>query len=121
MRPAFFYERNAWENLFDTEFACIREGSWVLILWWWILFVMKSMFCLFAGIREHPGRSRKRIWIAFGVVISSIGVKSTVGQILLGHDESGPMLGPKLLVGPRWREFHCLAALAFAWSIACGL
>ena len=28
--------------------------------------------------------------------------------ILLGHDESGPMLGLKSLVGPRWREFHCL-------------
>ena len=29
---------------------------------------------------------------------------------LLGHVESEPMLGLKLLVGPRWREFHCLAA-----------
>ena len=26
----------------------------------------------------------------------------------LGHAESEPMLGLKLLVGPRWREFHCL-------------
>ena len=31
-------------------------------------------------------------------------------QILLGLDESGLMLGLNLLVGPRWREFHCLAA-----------
>ena len=37
-------------------------------------------------------------------------VVGRVGQILLGHDESGPMSGLKLLVGPRWREFHCLAA-----------
>ena len=36
--------------------------------------------------------------------------KSVSWRILLGHDESGPMLGLKLLVGPRWREFHCLAA-----------
>ena len=34
----------------------------------------------------------------------------TFMAVLLGHDESGPMLGLKLLVGPRWREFHCLAA-----------
>ena len=27
-----------------------------------------------------------------------------VGQILLGHDESGQVLGLKLLVGPRWRR-----------------
>ena len=30
--------------------------------------------------------------------------------VLLGHDESGPMLGVKLLVDLRWREFHCFAA-----------
>ena len=30
--------------------------------------------------------------------------------VLLGHGESGQMLGLNLLVGPRWREFHCLAA-----------
>ena len=33
-----------------------------------------------------------------------------VGRILLGHDESGPLMALKLLVGPRWREFHCFAA-----------
>ena len=38
-------------------------------------------------------------------------------QILLGLDESGPMLGLKLLVGPRWREFHCLAAPPLSWWI----
>ena len=31
-------------------------------------------------------------------------------DVLRGHDESGPVLGLKLLVGPRWRGFHCLAA-----------
>ena len=31
-------------------------------------------------------------------------------HVLLGHGESGPVLGLKLLVGPRWREFHCFAA-----------
>ena len=30
--------------------------------------------------------------------------------VLRGHGESGRVLGLKLLVGPRWREFHCLAA-----------
>ena len=44
-----------------------------------------------------------------------------LGEILLGHDESGPMLGLKLLVGPRWREFHCLAAPPLSWYIECGL
>ena len=34
----------------------------------------------------------------------------TFMAVLLGRDESGPMLGLKLLVGPRWREFHCLVA-----------
>ena len=29
-------------------------------------------------------------------------VVERVGQILLGHDESGPVWGLKLLVGPRW-------------------
>ena len=42
--------------------------------------------------------------ILFGVKVF------TFMAVLLGHDESGPMLGVKLLVGPRWREFHCLAA-----------
>ena len=42
--------------------------------------------------------------ILFGVKVF------TFMAVLLGHDESGPMLGLKLLVGPRWREFHCLAA-----------
>ena len=34
----------------------------------------------------------------------------TFMAVLLGHNGSGPMLGLKLLVGRRWREFHCLAA-----------
>ena len=42
--------------------------------------------------------------ILFGVKVF------TFVAVLLGHDESGPMLGLKLLVGLRWREFHCLAA-----------
>ena len=29
-------------------------------------------------------------------------------NISLGHSESEAMLGLELLVGPRWREFHCL-------------
>ena len=33
-----------------------------------------------------------------------------VGEILRGLDESGTVMGLKSLVGPRWREFHCLAA-----------
>ena len=44
------------------------------------------------------------LWNSFGVKVF------TFMAVLLGHDESGPMLGVKLLVGPRWREFHCLAA-----------
>ena len=50
---------------------------------------------------------------SFGKQFSGIlfGVKVvTFMAVLLGHGESGPMLGVKLLVGPRWREFHCLAA-----------
>ena len=43
--------------------------------------------------------------ILFGVKVFTF-----MAVLLLGHDESGPMLGVKLLVGPRWREFHCLAA-----------
>ena len=49
-----------------------------------------------------------RAWVAYmvGVVIFDLlNLKN-----LLGLDESEPMLGLKLLVGPRWREFHCLAA-----------
>ena len=42
--------------------------------------------------------------ILFGVKVF------TFMSVLLGHDESGPMLGVKLLVGLRWRELHCLAA-----------
>ena len=42
--------------------------------------------------------------ILFGVKVF------TFMAVLFGHDESGLMLGVKLLVGPRWREFHCLAA-----------
>ena len=42
--------------------------------------------------------------ILFGVKVF------TFMAVLLGHDESGPMLGLKLLVGLGWREFHCLAA-----------
>ena len=45
----------------------------------------------------------------------------TFMAVLLGHDESGPMLGLKLLVGPRWREFHCLAAPPWSWKIQNGL
>ena len=51
------------------------------------------MFQGFEGISEHRKRSRDTISIQFGDVISGIGVKSAVGAILLGHDESGPMLG----------------------------
>ena len=35
--------------------------------------------------------------------------------------ESGWISGLKLLVGPRWREFHCVAASQFSWCIQCGL
>ena len=44
-------------------------------------------------------------------------VVGRVGQILRGHDESGPVMGLKSLVGPRWREFHCLAAPPLALLI----
>ena len=44
------------------------------------------------------------LWILCGVKVF------TFMAVLLGHDESGPMLGLKLLVGPRWREFHCFGA-----------
>ena len=46
--------------------------------------------------------------ILFGVKVF------TFMAVLLGHDESGQMLGVKLLVGPRWREFHCLKGGAAA-------
>ena len=49
-----------------------------------------------------------------GSFVSTFAVGSFL-PILLGLGESGPMLGLKLLVGPRWREFHCLAAPP--WSL----
>ena len=48
-------------------------------------------------------------------------VVGRVGQILRGHNESGLVMAFKLLVGPRWREFHCLAAPPLAVLISYGL
>ena len=48
-------------------------------------------------------------------------VVGRVGQILHGHDESVPVMGLESLVGPRWREFHCLAAPPLAFKIKHGL
>ena len=53
--------------------------------------------------------------ILFGVKVF------TFMAVLLGHDESGPMLGVKLLLGPRWRGFHCLAASRGVSSSSYGL
>ena len=50
------------------------------------------------------GSAKQFRGIVFGVKVF------TLMAVLLGHDESGQMLGLKLLVGPRWREFHCFAA-----------
>ena len=41
---------------------------------------------------------------------NELGKDFSYAPILLEHDESGAVRGLKLLVGPRWREFHCLAA-----------
>ena len=51
---------------------------------------------------ESSGKQFCGIWCGFKVF--------TFMAVLLGHDESGLMMDLKLLVGPRWREFHCLAA-----------
>ena len=48
--------------------------------------------------------------ILFGVKVF------TFMAVLLGHDESGPILGLKLLVGPRWREFHCRRGAGMKFS-----
>ena len=47
---------------------------------------------------------------AWRILVLKFWIVGRVGQILRGHDESGPVMGLKSLVGPRWREFHCLAA-----------
>ena len=52
-------------------------------------------------------RSGKRLCFSNGRVLDLV-VVERVGAIWRVRDESGPMLGLKLLVGPRWREFHCL-------------
>ena len=46
------------------------------------------------------------------IVLGSNFVELLSGEslhVLLGHGGSGRVLGLKLLVGRRWREFHCLA------------
>ena len=53
-------------------------------------------------------RSGKRLCLENCCV--KVWVVGRVGQILLGHDEYGPVMALKLLVGPRWREFHFFAA-----------
>ena len=93
------------------------SGSWQsfsisarqLVLWY-ALDVLVGARCLgkFVWYRICVGQGRV------------VGVNFVVGRILLGHDESGPMLDLKLLVGHRWREFHCLAAPPRHWR-ECGL
>ena len=57
---------------------------------------------------------------AWRILVLKFVVVGWFRQILLGLDESGQMLGLKLLVGPRWREFHCLAARPLSWYIEYG-
>ena len=95
------------ENLFGVKFFPVKVGVGGRFSWCRLVSVTKVMLQGFQSICEHCGRYRGSFWIPFGVAISGIGVKSAVHEILLGDDESGPMLGLKLLVGPRWREFHC--------------
>ena len=40
--------------------------------------------------------------------------------ISLSHCESGRVSAPNLLSGPRWREFHCLAAVRTACALMLG-
>ena len=61
------------------------------------------MYLLQGSVTERSG---KRLCLENSFV--KVCGRGRVGQILLGHDESGPVWGLKLLVGPRWREFHCL-------------
>ena len=42
-----------------------------------------------------------------------------LGPILRVRDESGPMLALNLLVGTRWREFHCLLRCSVAIRARC--
>ena len=65
-------------------------------------------------------RSGKYLGFSNGRVLDLV-VVERVGPIWRVRDESGPMLGLKLLVGPRWREFHCLAAPPWSWKIQYGL
>ena len=58
---------------------------------------------------------------AWRILLLKFGVVEWICQILLGHDESGPGMALKLLVGPRWREFHCLATPPWSRKIQNGL
>ena len=83
----------------------------------WVLASSMSRRCLVSAAPSAKNQALKMLpkggtkssgkqfcGILFGVKVF------TFMAVLLGHDESGPMLGVKLLVGPRWREFHCFAA-----------
>ena len=74
------------------------------------------MYLLQGSVTERSG---KRLWLGDSSV--KVVVVERVGQMLLGHDESEPVWGLTLFVGPRWREFHCLPAPRLSLGIGCGL
>ena len=67
--------------------------------------------------RRGLGNTRASQTGVFKVLV----VVEWVGPISRVRDKSGPMLGLRLLVGLRWREFHCLAAPPWPWKIQYGL
>ena len=70
------------------------------------MFSQRGPFWQKSGFENAAERWYHKFWEA--ILWNSLRGQSL--DILRGHDESGPVLGLKLLVGPRWREFHCLAA-----------
>ena len=71
------------------------------------------MYVLQDSVAERSG---EYLCFSNGRVLDLV-VVERVGPIWRVRDESGLMLGLKLLVGPRWREFHCLAAPPWPWKI----
>ena len=71
-----------------------------------VLFSQRGPFRKKSGFENIAERWYRYFWKA--ILQNSLRGQSL--HVWRGHDESGPVLGLKLLVGPRWREFHCLAA-----------
>ena len=75
-------------------------------------FVGQPLFCERGPFRQKSGFENiaERWYQYFWEAVLWNFLRGQSLHVLRGHDESGPVLGLNLLVGLRWREFHCLAA-----------